>query len=186
MINRDTLINVKNRNNGPVGYTIPEMNNLRRQYMPNEIKQVPFKELFALASVPGGEKILRDYLIIENQEALGMIFSKVEPEYFYTIEDVKKIMSSGTLDEFLDMMDFAPAGVIEMVKDYAVVLPLRDLDKIEAIRNKTGFDVIQAIEIKNTKTEEEEEKGQAIKVKTDIPVRRVNTSSSGRRVIKKG
>ena len=38
-----------------------------------------------------------------------------------------------------------------MIKDMAVALPLNDVTKREAIRDKTGFDVTKAIEIKNTK-----------------------------------
>ena len=34
MLNKNTKIKVKNRNNGSVGYTLPDMNNLRRKFYP--------------------------------------------------------------------------------------------------------------------------------------------------------
>jgi hypothetical protein len=60
-------------------------------------------------------------------------------------------MVTGTLDQFLDCLDFAPESVKEMIKDMAVDLPLNDIKKREAILDKLGFDVSKAISIKNTK-----------------------------------
>ena len=76
-------------------------------------------------------------------------------------------MRVGSQDEFLDMLDFAPDGVMNLVKKYAVDLPLTDLYKIEALKNKTGFDSAKALE--NSKDEDEE-----IKVASN-PTRRVST-----------
>jgi hypothetical protein len=55
-------------------------------------------------------------------------------------------MTLGSQDEFLDMLDFAPEGVMNMIKGYAVQLPLTDLRKVEALRKKTGFDSSKALE----------------------------------------
>jgi len=60
-------------------------------------------------------------------------------------------MTVGTLDQFLDCLDFAPEAIKESIKDIAVELPLNDIMKRDAIRDKLGFDVSRAIEIKNTK-----------------------------------
>lgn len=60
-------------------------------------------------------------------------------------------MVNGTLDQFLDCLDFSPEAVKESIKDIAVELPLNDMAKRDAIREKLGFDVTKAIEIKNTK-----------------------------------
>lgn len=59
-------------------------------------------------------------------------------------------MTTGTLDQFLDCLDFAPESVKEIIKDMAVDLPLNDVRKRNAILDKMGFDVNKAIEIKNT------------------------------------
>ena len=64
----------------------------------------------------------------------------------YNEEDVKRIMKFGTLDEFLDMLDFAPEGVMDMIKTYAIELPLSDLYKVNALKDKTGFDSTKALE----------------------------------------
>jgi hypothetical protein len=49
------------------------------------------------------------------------------------------------LDSLLDALDFAPAGVVELIKTIAVNLPLTDTQKAHAIKAKTGFDVATAI-----------------------------------------
>ena len=63
-------------------------------------------------------------------------------------------MLNGSHDQFLDLLDFAPVGVIDLVKKYAVELPLNDLDKVTALKKKTGFDA--RVAYANFKTEEEE------------------------------
>ena len=113
-------VTVFNRNNGSVGYVIPEMNNLQRQFSPGETKQIDLEELQQLYWIPGGRVILENYLVIQDEDAVQQLQMKVEPEYFYTDDDVKKIMLTGSLDQFLDMLDFAPLGVIESIKELAV------------------------------------------------------------------
>jgi hypothetical protein len=149
-MDKNTLIRVVNRRSGVVGYKIPEMG-IRRQFRPREPKDITFEELERLSYVPGGMRILKEYLVITNSDAVKELLPGVEPEYYYTEEDIKKLLLTGTLDEFLDCLDFAPDGVLELVKNLAVSLPLDNMSKREAIKNKLNFDVTRAIEIANTK-----------------------------------
>lgn len=151
MIENNQRIKVTNRYSGTVGYTIPDLDNLHRNYQAGETKEVTFEELYRLANVPGGEHILKNYLVVKDYEALKEILPSVEPEYFYTKEDVKNLMETGSLDAFLDCLDFAPDGIIDIIKELAVDLPLNDISKRNAIREKTGFNVDAAIRVKNTK-----------------------------------
>lgn len=159
MIDKTTLIKVKNRDNGTVGYTIPDLGNLHRNFQVGETKEITMEELRKLSYLPGGYAILRDCLIIENKEAVAELLGEVEPEYNYTEEEVKILLTSGSHDQFMDALDFAPKGVIELIKDLAVKLKLNDVAKRQAILEKTGFNVTKAIEI-NAETEvvEEEDK----------------------------
>ena len=182
MVDKNTLIKVKNKYGGVVGYKVSEMG-INRKFYPNEVKEITFEELERLSFTPGGSTILSDYLEIDSTEAIKKLFHKEpEMEYFYSKEDIQKLMTTGSLDQFLDCLDFAPAGVIDLIKDMAVDLPLNDMNKRQAILDKLGFDVTKAIEIKNTKfdgdTEQTEEKL--------APQRRVKSSTttvapSGRR-----
>ena len=56
-----------------------------------------------------------------------------------------ELLRSGSLDAFLDALDFAPTGVIDLIKTFAVQLPLNDVEKCNALKEKTGFDVMTAI-----------------------------------------
>jgi len=117
-------------------------------------------ELRKIMWTTGGAYILKNYLIIENEEAIKELFSEEpEPEYYYTEDEVKQLLLTGTNEQLLDCLDFAPEGVIETVKSLAVSLKLNDVSKREIIFNKTGFNVTNAINInKESETAEEVEK----------------------------
>ena len=193
-IDKNKLIKVRNRYDGTVGYDVPDMSIPHRNYYPKETKEVTFEELEKVAATPQGRVVLKDYLIIEDREAANELLNNVEPEYYYTEEDVKKLlMTPYNYDAFLDCLDFAPDGVIDMIKDLAVSLPLTDSVKMQYILEKTGFDVKSAIEIANAKTgaeEDAEKEGKtATKEHAPAPKRRVaapvEPQSQRRVVIKK-
>ena len=70
-------------------------------------------------------------------------------------EDVKNLLLNGSLDSLLDCLDFAPSGVIDLVKELAISLPVNDSTKRQAIFEKTGLNIDQAL---LRKKEAEEEK----------------------------
>lgn len=160
MLEKNTLIKVTNRGNGRVGYPIPDANGLRRLWHAKESKDIPMDELRKVMWTVGGSYLLKNTLIIENKEAIQELFpTEPEPEYYYTEEEIKQLLLTGTNDQLLDCLDFAPEGVIEVVKNLAVSLKLNDMSKREIIFNKTGFNVTNAINInKESETVEEVEK----------------------------
>lgn len=161
---KNTIIKVLNRDNGQTIYSIPEMNGLRRVYGAGEVKQVTFEELQKLTYIPGGMSLLKNNLVIlNNKAAVKELLGEVEPEYLYTEDDVRKLMLTGSLDEFLDCLDFAPTGVIDLIKNLAVSMPLNDVRKREAILEKTGFNVDNAIRIQKQAEEPDEEPDQPTK-----------------------
>ena len=119
MMDRNTIIKICNRDDAAVFYDIPEMNGLHRVFQPNEVKEVTLGELIKLSYEPGGMDLLRNNFILNNKEAINMILGEVEPEYNYTPVDIKNLLLNGSLDELLDCLDFAPEGVIEIVKEEA-------------------------------------------------------------------
>ena len=157
MIDDRTKVKVTNRIAGYVTYNIPDMQNLSRTFTSKETKLVDFEELRRLMYVPGGQGILEKYLIIEDKDVLKELGLAVEPEYFYNEEEIKNLFVNGTLDEFLDCLDFAPEGVLDTIKLLAVQMPLNDVAKRQAILDKTGFDVTRAIELQKDDNEPKEE-----------------------------
>ena len=168
MINNNQKIKVTNRDNGHIGYTIPDLNNLTRTFAANETKEVTMNELRKLSYIPGGKVLLKDYLVLDNKEAIEELLDQVEPEYFYTEEDVKNLLENGSLDALKDCLDYAPIGTIDLVKKLAVELPLNDVAKREAILEMTGFNIDSAIMV-NKETHED-------KNNNEPTIRRVNTT----------
>lgn len=147
MIDKNLEVEVINRGYGGVGYSLPEMNGLQRSFQPGESKILTFEELEKLSWAPGGRYLLENELIVNNKEVINYLLNGVEPEYYYSDEEVKFLLINGTLEQLLDCLDFAPDGVIQLVKHYAVSLPCNDVAKRKAILDKTGFDVTNALRI---------------------------------------
>lgn len=187
MIEQNKAVKVINKYNGIVGYQVPELG-VNRTFYPKESKNITFNELEKLSFLPGGESILKNYLEITDEDVIMELFNtKLEPEYHYSEEDVKALLTTGSLDQFLDCLDFAPQVIIDLIKDMAVNLPVNDMAKREAIKEKLGFDVTKAIEIKNTKYDGENENTSAAEsstksVRRAAPIKSASsTAPTGRR-----
>lgn len=158
MLNDNTIISVKNRDSGVVGYRIPEMNNLRRQFAPGETKKIQMKELRALSWIEGGDVILRELLsILNNKEAVEELIPGAEPEYFMSEPEIKELLLNGSLDELKDFLDFSPEGGVNILRDLAVKYELNDIQKRDAIKTKTGYDITGMIRINKESQEPDAE-----------------------------
>lgn len=166
----DILVKVTNRDNGVVGYQIPDMN-INRNFAPKETKQVPLSELKALQFVPGGEFTLRNLLIVNDMDALSALnMADVEPEYHYTEDDVRTLLHQGSLDQLEDALNFAPEGVINLIKDIAVKEEVADVRKRDLIYKKTGFNVNNAINVNHIMEAESVEEVEAAPKRKAAPI----------------
>lgn len=134
---------IKNRSASTVVYSVPEMN-VHRRFAPGEIKTVSKEEIESLIYQPGGLYLLQNSLQMTRSDA-EQFNLQLEKEYFLSEDGVQELILRGSLEEFLDALDFAPRGVIGLIKEYAVGLPMTDINKLEALKNKTGFDAMSAI-----------------------------------------
>ena len=144
MIKQDTMYNVKNRSSSVVVYRIPETN-IRREFAPGEVKRIPYGELEKLTYQDGGRELLENFLQILEEEVTSDLNVNREPEYNMSEQQIVDLLKNGSLDAFLDALDFAPIGVIDLIKSFSVSLPLTDIDKRKALKSKTGFDVDNAL-----------------------------------------
>lgn len=174
-MDKTQLISVKNRSAGHVVYKIPETG-ARRMFAPGEEKKISLQELEQLTWQAGGRELIANYLQLSTSEATDELNIKTEPEYWMDEAQVKKLLETGSLDEFLDALDFAPEGVIDLIKDIAVKVRLNDYDKRTALKNKTGFDVTKALaHIDEERAEEEapvQEVHRRVQPQTEEPGRR--------------
>lgn len=148
---------VKNRSASEVVYNIPE-EGIRRSFAPGESKRITLEELQKLDYQAGGRELMTNFLQILSEEVTDHLNIPREVEYNMSEAEIVAMLTSGSLDALLDALDFAPTGVIDLIKTFAVQLPLKDTEKCEAIKEKTGFDVIAAIKNNAAGKEEEEEK----------------------------
>lgn len=141
----NNVYNVKNRSAGMVVYKIPE-DGIRREFAPGETKKISFKELEKLSYQSGGRALMTNFLQIYDEKVTQELNIHTENEYYMSEEQIKELLVSGSLDAFLDCLDYAPVGVIDLIKKFAVTLPLNDVEKRQALLNKTGFDVSKALQ----------------------------------------
>lgn len=174
------ILKVKNRSASLAVYSIPEIN-IRREFAPGETKNITYGELEKLSYQPGGRAIMQNFLQIIDPEATGDLGINREPEYDLSEQQIVDLMTNGSLDAFLDCLDFAPVGVIDLIKKFSVSLPLNDIDKRDALKKKTGFDVTVALA--NMQKEKEDMNTPTVENKE----RRVKTESApeGRRTTPK-
>lgn len=168
--------NVTNRSSSDVIYTIPELN-VRREFAPGETKKIGYEEIEKLSYRDGGNYMIANFLMIKDIEVLEQLDIEPEREYFMSKDEIKKIMLQGSMDEFLDCLDFAPVGVIDIIKDLAVSMPLNDMAKRQAIAEKTGFNVTKAIENSKVDIEEKKEAPQR-RVAEEVPAARGRRAST--------
>ena len=178
----NTLCRVKNRGASTVVYRIPDKG-IRREFKPGQIMAISAEELEELTFQPGGTVILSQFLQILDMEGINATRIKTEPEYHMSEADVANLIRTGSLDAFLDALDFAPIGVIDLIKKMSVDIPLVDIPKRKALKEKTGFDVEAALK----HNEESKEETQNTILKQSNGERRVKTEEvpAGRRTAPK-
>lgn len=155
MANQVWYYNVANRSASTVVYKIPELN-IRRTFAPGEVKRLTFDELQKLSYQPGGRELMANFLQIKSEGVVHDLNIPAQPEYYMTEAQIIELLREGTQAAFLDCLDYAPVGVIDLIKKFAVSLPLTDYEKRQALKTKTGFDVDEAIKNQNAEKAEEE------------------------------
>lgn len=175
-MDKNKVYEVKNRSSSILVYNIPDTG-VRREFMPGEVKRIAYEELEKLTYQSGGQSLINNYLLIKDSEVVQDLNVKTEPEYFLTEPQIVDLIKNGSLDQFLDCLDFAPAGVIELVKDLSIKIPLSDYQKRQALKDKIGFDLDAALKhIQEEKAEENNNNEAApqrrVKVTEDAPARR--------------
>lgn len=175
-MDKNKVYEVKNRSSSVLVYNIPD-DGIRREFMPGETKRISFNELEKLTYQSGGQSLINNYLMIRDAEVIKDLNVKTEPEYYLTESQIVDLIKNGSLDQFLDCLDFAPAGVIELLKDLSIKVPLSDYQKRQALKDKIGFDVDAALRhIEEEKAEEAEANGNVIE--PAAPQRRVKAEET--------
>jgi hypothetical protein len=177
-IKDETLIQVRNLMDHLVVYK-DENTNTRRRFEKGSVIKIPAGEIRRMMYQKGTRILFHDYLCIENKE-LAAEFGITEDmvEYWWTEQDVDRVLTTGSMDELLDALDFAPDGIKEMIRRRAIELRISDMNKRTAIEKAFGFSVTKAIELAAEDDDNEvvEEQPRARRVRKDVEL-----PTSGRR-----
>ena len=83
----------------------------------------------------------------------------------------------------MDTLDFAPEGVIDLIKDLAIKLEIPDVRKRNAISERTKCDISKAIEINQLSKNQDEEPDTRVKQRRVQPVSTQSTVKERRTAV---
>ena len=101
---------VKNRSAGMVVYSLPELG-IRREFAPGEVKKIAYSELEKLSYQSGGRNLMMHFLQIADEEVTSSLNIHTENEYYMSEAQIVELIKTGSLDAFLDCLDYAPVGI---------------------------------------------------------------------------
>ena len=114
-MNAKKVFNVKNRSASTVVLRITDMG-IRREIAPGETIKMSFEELEKITYQAGGRELMANFLQIMEDEVNDELNVPREAEYYMSEQQIVDLLKSGSLDAFEDCLDFAPIGVIDLVK----------------------------------------------------------------------
>lgn len=179
-IDKNKRVKVINRSGGALGYHIPSMRITRRWNQPGDYLNISIEELLELKTVPGGVAVLEDCLLIEDKTALSVLFpdQEIEPEYEYGLEEVSTLLYESGIDQFLDALDYAPKGVLELLKEKAVAKLPDTVEKIKSMNEKFGIDLNKMHELHLERGVEEKAEKTVVKRRRTAPLKKEEEESN--------
>lgn len=172
-MNKNKIYNVKNRSASTVIVRVPELG-IRKEFAPGETMKMSFDELEKLSYQPGGRGLMANFLQIMEDDVNDELGVPREAEYYMSEAQIVQLLRAGSIEQFEDCLDFGPIGVIDLVKQIAVQMPLTDTVKIKALKEKTGFDVEKALA--NAEAEKAPDEAPAATANATTSRRRTNTN----------
>lgn len=145
LIKDETKVQVSNMTDHEIGYSLTS--GVKRYIRPGVSIAVSAKELRDLRAESGGEAMIHDFLRIENKsmrKEFGIDDDLIE--YDWTQKDVDDVLLNKEIDYLLDALDYAPAGIVDMIKTRAIELEIPNMNKRKAIQDKTGVNITSCIE----------------------------------------
>ena len=172
-MDKNTEVVVVNRKQGGLTILIPDLNVRKRFAKTGAFSTMTVGELEALKISPGGERVLKEYLRIEDAEVADHILDgQVEAEYNYGEKEIDFLLYKATTEQLLDALDFAPEGVLEIIRAKAIEKWPNTTDKLIAINEKFSISLekIKMLQL-DIIAEEKEVKGARRSKPVDVEVK---------------
>lgn len=161
MENRKVM--VKSESTGRLSINLPELQLKRIWEKKGTIRPISFEDLQQALYVPGVEYMFKEGMLsIESMQ--DKIDLGLEPEG--TKEDSpvniiilndsqkKRYLTVLPTSEFKQELEKLPYEQINSLVDYAIEKELMDMDKCDILKEKTGIDIIRAIQLNRQAKEE--------------------------------
>lgn len=134
-------ISVVNRSRGAVGI---DLSGGKTKYWKKtgDVVYFTMDELLEMTTISGGRKLLEKYLFVEDEEAQLAVYSQeMPPEYSYNERHIDLLLYELSEDYLADAIKFAPAGVLDLLKDHGMRKLPNTMAKIEMINNALGVNL---------------------------------------------
>lgn len=162
MSNLQKKVKVYNRTDGALGYAIEALRISRLWTKPGDYLNIEISELLELKTVPGGMYIVENCIMIDDEEALKIVFDdqEIEPEYKYGLKEVDYLLYEASLEQFLDALDYSPKGVLDLILANAKIKLPNTTAKISAINDKFGININRVFELTKDSADDVEDLGE--------------------------
>jgi hypothetical protein len=149
------MVEVTNNSTGSVSYYSEFSRTLRKWDKPNSTKKISLEELRELVGSSGGYELLENFLLIKNMDVREDLGLPVNKEYMLDEKEIKAVLKK-SVDVLENTLENTSDSIKEKIAQSAIDTKLSDLDKLEAIKEYSGVDVLTVIQEK--KEEEKQEK----------------------------
>lgn len=177
---------VRSRARGVVNYKIDSLRVKRIWQKSGDIINIPIDELIELTTIRGGQRLLDKYLVIEDKEALKLIYDyELAPEYSYGEAEIDFLLHAGTNEQLFDALDYAPQGALDLIRIMAIKNKPDTILKLEAINNKFGINLNTIIKNSEADTDSQEVEETPIRRSAPVELSTDSKSTSKYKVIDK-
>jgi hypothetical protein len=142
----EKVVRIESMINAQVSIAIPTLNLRRSWERKGAIQQIEFRDLEMAFYEPGVEGLLRGGILYVNDEEARIALGLEDKENGISIIKMdaaksKEVLEEMSLKDFKELLEQLTPSQIEDLADEAVKLRLTDLNKAEAIKNKSGINV---------------------------------------------
>lgn len=141
-----TIVEVYNNTTGIVSFMAGNKNyKWDRADVP---RKVPLGDIRELMYSAGGEKLLRECLLIKDIDVREELGLPIEKEQILDKNDISQLLSNGTTNELESVISITNDGIKDKIVSTAINEQITDTSKMEVIQKHTGIDVYAAIKEK--------------------------------------
>lgn len=156
VVSDDDIVEITNLLDCVCVYVV-EMTGVRRSLPPHASFKVKAEELRQLNYQRGGQELLQNYLRVENEDLAQEFGIDVEntPEYNWGRVEVEAALNDPDINILLDALEFAPAGIKQLIADVAVETEIADVNRRKAISEWLKVDIDSMIKNKHAYDDED-------------------------------